>query len=74
MTEEALEGVLYNTLVNFGDMDKQDLEECGMDMAVDLIECKVATFEEEGVLTYNRGLVLQFPSGEEFQITIVRSR
>lgn len=33
----------------------------------------VATFEEEGVLTRNRGLVVRI-GASEFQITIVRSR
>jgi hypothetical protein len=34
----------------------------------------VATFEECGVMTNNRGLVLTLPSQDEFQITIVQSR
>jgi hypothetical protein len=33
-----------------------------------------ATFEECGILTNNRGLVLTLPGGQEFQMTIVRSR
>jgi hypothetical protein len=32
------------------------------------------SFENEGVITYNRGLVLQLEDGTEFQITIVQSR
>ena len=34
---------------------------------------EVKTFREAGVLTSNRGLVLTFPQGTEFQITIVES-
>jgi hypothetical protein len=34
---------------------------------------RVATFEERGVLTKNRGLVLTMPNRQEFQITIVES-
>jgi hypothetical protein len=34
---------------------------------------KVATFRDAGVLTNNRGLVIAFPNGQEFQITIVES-
>jgi hypothetical protein len=35
---------------------------------------EVATFEECGVLTHNRGLVITLPGGDEFQLTIVQSR
>jgi hypothetical protein len=34
---------------------------------------EVQTFREAGVLTNNRGLVLSFPNGQQFQITIVDS-
>jgi hypothetical protein len=34
---------------------------------------EVQTFREAGVLTNNRGLVVAFPNGQEFQITIVES-
>lgn len=34
---------------------------------------KTVSFEEAGVLTRNRGLVLQMPDGSEFQIQIVCS-
>ena len=35
---------------------------------------RVRTFAEEGVLTYNKGLVISLPDGTEFQLTIVQSR
>ena len=35
---------------------------------------RVRTFAEEGVLTYNKGLVICLPDGTEFQLTIVQSR
>ena len=35
---------------------------------------RVCTFAEEGVLTYNKGLVISLPDGTEFQLTIVQSR
>ena len=35
---------------------------------------RVSTFAEEGVLTYNKGLVISLPDGTEFQLTIVQSR
>lgn len=33
----------------------------------------VVTFENEGVLTQNRGLVVALPNRQEFQLTIVES-
>lgn len=35
---------------------------------------QVSTFEEAGVLTYDKGLVIRLPDGTEYQLTIVRSR
>jgi len=35
---------------------------------------RVQTFEETGLLTNNRGLVVRTRDGREFQITIVQSR
>ena len=34
----------------------------------------VRSFEGAGVLTMNAGLVLRAPDGQEFQISVVRSR
>ena len=39
-----------------------------------LLGCTVRTYEEAGVLTRDRGLVIQLPGGDEFQLTIVQSR
>ena len=35
---------------------------------------RVRTFEEDGVLTGNRGVVVRTADGSEFQVTIVESR
>lgn len=35
---------------------------------------RVRTFAEAGVLTYDKGLVIELPDGTEFQLTIVQSR
>ena len=32
------------------------------------------SFDEAGLMTYNKGLVVILPDGSEFQITIVQSR
>lgn len=51
---------LRNWLIEaIGDFDQEDLD--------------IMTFREAGLLTSNEGLVLRFESGEEFQLTIVRS-
>ena len=34
----------------------------------------VRSFEEAGVLTRNAGLVLRSPDGQEFQISVIKSR
>ena len=34
----------------------------------------VRSFEEAGVMTRNAGLVLRTPDGQEFQISVVKSR
>ena len=39
-----------------------------------LESCRVRTFEDAGVLTYNRGVVIRLPDGSEFQVTIIQSR
>ena len=37
-------------------------------------DARVRTFEDAGVMTYNKGLVISLPDGSEFQLTIVQSR
>ena len=34
----------------------------------------VSTYDEAGILTYDKGLVIRLPDGSEYQLTIVRSR
>jgi len=45
-----------------------------MDIDSDIDSSEVCTFADAGVLTYNAGLVITLHSGDEFQLTIVRSR
>ena len=35
---------------------------------------QVQTFDNAGIMTYNKGLVITLPDGREFQVTIVQSR
>ena len=37
-------------------------------------EAEVHTFQQAGIMTYNKGLVISLPDGTEFQLTIVQSR
>jgi len=34
----------------------------------------IRTFEDAGVMTYNKGLVIRYDDGTEFQVTIVQSK
>ena len=34
----------------------------------------IRTYEDAGVMTYNKGLVIRYDDGTEFQVTIVQSR
>ena len=36
-------------------------------------DVEVRTYEDAGVLTHNKGLVLRLPDGSEFQVTVVKS-
>ena len=39
-----------------------------------LESCAVCTYEEAGILTRDRGLVIRLLDGSEYQLTIVQSR
>ena len=53
------------TTVDIRELIRELLEEEGLE---------VATYKEEGLLTRDEGLVLRTEGGEEFQVTIVRSK
>jgi hypothetical protein len=50
--------------------EEADEEHDGDDVGVD----SVSSFGDDGVMTYNKGVVLRLTDGSEFQLTIVRSR
>ncbi|MCR9292065.1 MAG: hypothetical protein NXI32_05050 [bacterium] len=70
MTEEKLQNLLR---------DLMSAEEIGLneddvnDLAGEL-QGKARTFSDHGVLTNNKGIVVEFEDGSEFQITIVQSK
>ena len=72
MNETGLQDALKNLLDQIAFMDAEDREEAGL--GVDMPEIRrVSTFEEEGVLTRDAGLVIRTRDAE-FQMTIIRSR
>lgn len=64
ITEETLQSALEG-LVN-GVIDEDD--------AINWNECSACTFENAGLLTYDKGVLIRTPDGKEFQLTIVRRR
>jgi len=70
MNEGRVESQLKELLEALsGDQDVQDI--LGDEMFAD---ARVESFEEAGVMTTNKGLVVRMGDGSEFQLTIVRSR
>ena len=65
ISERDFEGALSCLL------EEEPLE---FDLDTDTGVDSVRTFEDAGVLTNNRGLVIRMSDGAEFQLTIVRSR
>ena len=52
-----------------------DCDEYPEDLPDELSDVEmVQTYDEAGVLTYNKGLVLRMKDGSEYQITVVKSR
>ena len=59
IVQEALQGILT------GEWDTEN----------SALECaEVRTYEDAGIMTYDKGLVITLPDGTEYQLTIVRSR
>ena len=63
VTEDIVEDALYGILTGCWDTENSAME-----------GCQIKTFEQDGVMTYNKGLVITLPNGTEFQLTIVCSR
>lgn len=62
-TDETMQNGLKALIM--GDYDPEEINWENM---------RVNTFEEEGVMTYDKGLVITLPDGSEYQISIIRSR
>jgi hypothetical protein len=69
--QDGLKLMLDDALaVALGDLDPEDIE---MPEAFEELT-RVATYDEVGMLTTDKGLVLRFKDGSEWQVSIVRSR
>jgi len=72
VNENELQDALKTLLEEIAGMDDEDREDAGLGDGLADVK-RVRTYEEEGVLTHNAGLVITTTDGE-FQLTIVRSR
>jgi len=72
VNENELQDALKNLLEEIAGMDDEDREDAGLGDGLADVK-RIRTYEEEGVLTHNAGLVITTTDGE-FQLTIVRSR
>lgn len=59
MTPTRVEGLLARLVIDA--IDEHDHE------------CDVVAFTDAGIMTADRGLIMRFPDGTEFQVTIVQS-
>ena len=73
MNENELQDALKMLLEEIAFMNEEDREGAGLGEDLAGVE-RVRTYEEEGVLTHDAGLVIRTADGGEFQLTIVRSR
>ena len=73
MTERELQDALTSLLLDLVDMQDDDDPDGHLGDHLPGIE-GAATFDQRGLLSGNKGLVVSFEDGSEFQINIVRSR
>lgn len=56
-------------------MNERNMEEFMQDLFIEQDDIRsILTFEEAGMLTNDKGLVIRTCDGSEFQITIIQSR
>lgn len=73
MNENELQDALKTLLREIALMDEDDASDVGV--PDDLVNLRrVRTYQEDGVLTQNAGLLVTTADGSEFQLTVVRSR
>jgi len=73
VNENELQDALKTLLREIALMDEDDASDVGV--PDDLVNLRrVRTYQEDGVLTQNAGLLVTTADGSEFQLTVVRSR
>ena len=70
MNEKEFENVLLESL----SLTDADPESVGFDSKMEGFISDLSTFEDAGVMTMNKGLVVRLADGSEFQVTIVQSQ
>lgn len=56
-------------------MSEHDVSDQICEMLYDIEEItRICTFEEAGVMSYNKGIVIRYEDGTEFQVTVVQSK
>ncbi len=73
MDERELQDALKALLEDVAFMDDEERTDAGLPDELAGVK-RVRTYDEEGVLTRDAGLVVTTAEGAEFQLTIVRSR
>lgn len=73
MTERELQDALTSLLLDLVELQDDDDPDGHLADHLPGIE-DAATFADRGLLSGNRGVVVSFADGSEFQISIVRSR
>ena len=68
--QDGLRAILEEVINAQGDEDDELAELAAMLPPME----SVATYAEEGVLTTDKGLIIEFEDGTAFQVTIIRSR
>lgn len=74
MEEQEIQDRLSQVLTELADLIGGGAGRDAPEAAETFEDAEIQTFEEAGVLTGNRGLVVRLASGPEFQITIIRSK
>ncbi len=72
MTETQIEAMLMNLLSAAMNGDESELDEAAQDVKSAMED--IRAYDEAGVMTTDRGFLMTRSNGNEFQITIKRSR
>lgn len=74
MDETNIEQTLTNVFLGAADNDEEMIMNALFNLGWEVGIEQVNTNEECGLLTHNKGVVLNLQDGSEFQITIVQSK